>query len=363
MKNTHEISNTLQRFIDSGDITGGSLIIRNKDEVLLDFSVGYADNVRTRKVDENTIYRLASMTKPITAIAIMMLIERGLLNLNDKMTKFLPTYAKHPQCAKIVISHLLSHCSGLGQDMAGMFAAEDMSSLDDRLQDRVDRWADLQPDFAPGEKTGYSPCVAFDILGRIVEILSDMELNQFLSKELFEPLEIKDIGFTLNEEQKTRLSVITHHDIRLPPGMRMPNFDVVDASFNNYFSGSAGLYGSRKAYDSIVRLLTNEGIVEGTRLLKPATIQAMRTENPVCEWEMDKGQRWGLGMCVFGGPTISNIMVAPGSYGWSGAFGTHFFIDPSAQMSVLLMLNADHLGGAASPISRAIENAVWEYSS
>ena len=230
----------------------------------------------------------------------------------------------------------------------------------DKLADRVTRWKDLVPDFTPGTATGYSPSVGFEILGRIIEVISGMELDAYLCQTIFEPLKMADTAFILNDEQKNRKSIL-HHDpeapvVPIPGDYKMG--DYIDASIGGYFSGAAGLYGTAADYNRFVRMLANGGELDGVRILKEETVRLMSTASN--ELYMKPGVRWGLGVQVYESPEITGACIPEGGYSWSGAYGTHFFVWPENNLSFVLMLNCDNLGGSESYISRMIEKAIYE---
>ncbi len=359
MKNYDGVKELLQAYVDNNEIAGASIIIQEGDETVLKAGVGWADEEKQKPVNEHTIYRLASMTKPVTAVAVMILSDEGRLKIEDPISKYLPEYAGTEK-EDIQIVHLLNHSCGLGMVMhPGMIQAMMLSEPEhDRLEDRVRRWAKkLAPDFPAGTATGYSPSTGFDIAGRIVEVVSGMELDAFFRKRIFEPLGITDIAFTLNEEQKSRRGCVFHDGNSSP--MNPDKLEVyVDASLAGYFSGSAGLFGTAENYNRIVQMLAHDGCYHGVQLLKKETAQQMHT--PCNDLFADPGIRWGLGMQVFGSPQETGYYVNEGSYSWSGAYGTHFIIDPKADRTFVLMLNSDNLGGSQSYISRAVEKAIWE---
>lgn len=175
----------------------------------------------------------------------LILEEQGRLDFDAPIARYLPEYAGTDKEAVRVV-HLLNHTCGLGMlGHPGMVKALMLSDvLRDKLADRVSRWKDLPLDFPAGTQTGYSPSVGFEILGRILEVQSGMELDAFLRKVIFEPLRMTDTAFILNEEQRSRLAVL-HHDPEAPvvptPGDYQME-DYADAGFAGYFSGAAGLY-------------------------------------------------------------------------------------------------------------------------
>lgn len=362
MKNYENVRRVLQDYVANNEIAGASIIIQEGDEVCLKASVGWQDDGKKIPVNEHTIYRLASMTKPITAAAVMILSDEGKLDIGDPISKYLPEYAGTDK-EKIQIIHLLNHSCGLGMVMCpGMMQSMALSDPEhDRLEDRVRRWTELILDFPVGTATGYSPSVGFDIAGRIVEVVSGMELDEFFRKKIFEPLGIEDITFILNEEQRTRRSVVFHDkklDENPSPASPTSIEPYADASLAGYFCGSAGLFGTAEDYNKIVQMYAHDGYYNGVQLLKKETVQRMRTASN--DLLAAPGVKWGLGMQVFGTMEETGYCVNEGSYTWSGAYGTHFFIDPKANRTFVLMLNSDNLGGSASYISRAVEKAIWE---
>lgn len=361
MKNYENVKALLQQYVDNNEIAGADIIIREGGRLALMAGVGWQNEAKTIPVDEHTIYRLASMTKPVTAIAIMILSEEGKLDIQDPIGKYITEYVGTDK-ENIRIIHLLNHTCGLGMLMhPGMQQAMDLSDVKhDRLADRVARWKDLKPDFPAGTETGYSNNVGFELAGRIVEIVSGMELDQFFEERIFRPLGISDMTFTLNDEQTKRRSICFHGKIpeALLSDAPADLESYIDASIAGFFSGAAGLFGTAADYDRIVQMLADGGIFNGVRLLKEETVLQMHT--PVNNLAPQPGVLWGLGMQVFGEPEKTGYYVHKGSYSWSGAYGTHFFIDPAADRTFVLMLNNDNLGGSMSYVSRAVEKAIWE---
>ena len=351
----------LEELVKKGQLPGACLLVHEGQEIVLKESVGMADEAKQQPVTERTIYRLASMTKPITTVAALTLFQQGKIDLDASIATYLPEYAgTDKEGAKVL--HLLNHSCGLGMlGHQGMLQAMTLSDVKhDKLKDRVKRWKDLVPDFPPSTATGYSPSVGFEILGRILEVISGMELDTFLSQTIFGPLEMQDTTFILDGEQKRRLSILYHDPgapiVPTPGDFQME--DYVDASFAGYFSGAAGLYSTADDYSRFVRMLSGGGGYKGVRILNPETVAKMST--PSHDLFPRPGVHWGLGVQVFGAPEETGFYVHEGSYSWSGAYGTHFFVDPKANRSFVLMLNCDNLGGSESYISRLIEKTLYE---
>ena len=291
----------------------------------------------------------------------MRFVEAGKLSLETKVCDLIPAYGeKYPELS---VLHLLNHSCGIGMTgMRGMMDAAALADPSDRLEGRVLKWAALEPDFAPGTNTGYSGEVGFDLLGRLLEIADGRELDEILADTVLQPLGMHDTVFVLNGEQKSRAaSVFQDRTIERTPmfeAMGRMLIETSDASLAGYFAGSSGLWGCADDYDRLAQMYLNGGSLDGVRILKEETVRQMRTPSNGLQIKPDV--YWGLGMQVFGDPKASGVFVNPGAFGWSGALGTHFFADPSAGVSFVLMLNADGLNGSESHISRKMEKILLE---
>jgi len=358
----------LQGLVDEQKILGAHLMVNEGTEIVLSESVGWRDEERSKPVTKDTVFQLASMTKPVTTIAALQLVERGLIDLAAPIGTYLPEYADGDK-ADVRIRHLLNHSCGLGMLMhQGMVQAMMLSDVhNDKLADRVSRWSALVPDFAPGTAMGYSPNVGFDILGHIIELVSGETLDAYFDGHVFAPLGIRDMGFVLSEEQKARKSAL-YHDPTEPPVVTPGDFgdldDYIDASLSGYLSGAAGLFGTADSYNRIVRTLANQGELDGARILDDQSVRLMGTPSDYLPMSPESltipGVTWGLGVKVFGEPEVTGYAVPAGSYCWSGAYGTHFFVEPAINQSFTLMLNSDNLGGSESYVSRMVERALFD---
>ena len=266
-----------------------------------------------------------------------------------------------PAEREITIRDLLSHSSGLEQGMIGLLAM-----LKDR-RERVDlvaqaeRYAQYPLDFQPGCGTGYSPLAGFDVLARVIEVLSGMDAAQYYKANIFQPLGMQDTAFHLNEEQKKRL---VHVYCR-------KNGKLVDVTGSKedlpkkfhfgerYICGAGGLYATLTDYGAFAQMLQNGGSYRGTQILKSETVQLMCTEAPVKHLEPEPGFVWGLGVKIRQDPVRGGSAATKGTYGWSGAFGTHFFVSPADDLNCVLMLNRSDLDGAGSYISKKVEELVF----
>ncbi len=324
---------------------------------------GLADIEFGRKMTRDTTFRLASMTKPITGVAVMILVERGLIGLDDPVAKYLPELGQwrvaggEALARPVTIRDLLTHSSGLGQETSLCAEAEarlpeDMISLENVVR----MYAGVPLDFQPGTKTGYSAMAGMNVLARVVEVVSGMRFASFIATEIFNPLGMGDTTYEPNNHQWNRIAeVYEPYTLEKQPigragheGFRRP-----------YDCGSAALVGTLPDYLRFALMLSNGGELNGARVLQEETVRLMATPQlPEDLPGLGEGQNWGLSMRVTTRQTDAQPLPA-GCFGWSGAYGTHFWIDPAHNACVVLMA-AGNVGGASSPLSREVEKAVTE---
>lgn len=391
MKTCH-ISEALHAFVDKGELAGYGVIIRKDGEIILDETYGYADLKQRKPIDDDTLFRMASMTKCVTAVGIMKLIEEGNLELDAPLSRYLPEFAgmgvanddryvfhegmemkeilpklltfsmnkvkRIPADREITIRDLLSHSSGLQQGVAGMMAMMKHSKKDN-LQQRIAAYSRYALDFQPGTGTGYSPCAAFDILGYLIGKITDMGVEEAYRKLIFEPLGMDSATFKPTDWQqkhvantytmeKGKLTDITGTDKDLEGIMRTEKGA-------DYVAGSAGLYCTVKDYEKLACMLESNG----GGFLKEETVELMHTEAPRIHLEPEPGYVWGLGVKIRQDPEKGGSPCTKGTYGWSGALGTHFFISPEDHLDVVFAAHRADLGGSSSYISKELENLVF----
>lgn len=354
-----DIQITMEELVASNEMAGAALIVRRNGQEIYRGKWGFADIENQVPVEYDTMYRLASMSKPITAAAVMQLWEKGKLHLDDAIGNYLESYEDR-KSGSVTIRDLLSHSSGLGMEPEGVAFAESLMDPKDRLKNRVDRWSTLPLDFEPGTATGYSAIVGFDILGRIVEIISGQDYESYLKEYLLGPLGIKDVTFTLTEDQQRRMAKLYNTENGQHIFLETDSLgEQINPMKAGYFSGAAGMSGSVEGYDVFTSMLANEGEWNGVRVLEKETVRRMHQRGAKTELLMGPGLYWGLGMEIFADPKAIGIAVAPGTYGWSGAYGTHMFIHPDSGISATFVMNRGNIGGAGSPIARKVEELVF----
>ncbi len=361
------VSATVTADIADGKI--GCAAVALVDAQSIKFERYYSGDERF-SITKDTLFRLASMTKPITAVAVMLLVEAGQIGLDDEVRRYLPAFdemwvgrrvenhiERLHKAEPITIRQLLSHASGLGSGDVGNFA--DAQRPEEGLRDLaggVDFYATVPLDFAPGSAHAYSAVFGFDVLARIVEVVAGTTFDKFLKTEIFDKLGMTDTTFTPTDDQWARLVAMhTVKDGVVQVAPMTPNA-IFFSLPTHYFCGGAGLAGTMRDYARFARMLIGRGTLDGKQLLKEETVAEMATPQITACNRPDAPDFWGLGMRV-----IQRDRHLPiGSYGWSGAFGTHFWIDPVNELSGLYMKNSRVDGGAGASTSRTFERDVYE---
>jgi CubicO group peptidase (beta-lactamase class C family) len=355
----------IQGHLDGKDFSGAVTLVARKGRVVHFEAHGLADVEAHKAMAKDTLFRLASMTKPVTAVSILMLLEEGKLVLSDPISKFIPEY-KNPKVAawtlpndsagaglrlvpaarEITVQDLLTHTSGLANGFegpAGDFVRRANLPAGGSLDERVKRAAKLPLNFQPGTQWEYSPSTGFDTLGRIVEILSGMSLDQFFKTRVFDPLGMKDTFFTVPASRQSDLAVAY---TKGENGLSRPQAPAARTEpEGRYFSGAGGLTGSAADYLAFSQMLLNGGQLNGVRLLGRKTIELMTSDaigaldlRNYAGDQVLKGYGFGLGVRVRRSTGDNGWMGSIGDYGWAGALGTYFWIDPKEQLIGIVMI-------------------------
>ena len=390
------IDSTIQSYVKNAELSGAALMVRKGGKVVYHNKWGWTDIADQTPITDASVFRMMSMTKPVTAVGILKLMEKGLLSLDDPITKFLPLFQNmqvsidkryefrpgmnplsllpkmlffrmgnvktEPATRDITIRDLLSHSSGLAQGIVGLLAMRKDKSIKKSLAQQADVLSQYVLDFQPGTGTGYSPLAGFDMLTRILEVASGMDADAYFRKEIFDPLGMADSFFWPNDTQKQHIvKCYKRKKNRLVDvtGTKDDMYGIL-ACEAGYIAGCGGLFSTLADYDRFAQMLANGGTLDGVTILKPETVELMHTEAPEKHMEPDPGQVWGLGVKIRQDPAKGNLPVTAGTYGWSGAFGTHFFISPKDDLSCVWMTNRTDLGGSGSYISAKIEKLVFE---
>ena len=361
------IAPAMDKYIQGQLVPGTVTLVARKGKVVYFEAQGYKDAENKKPMTTDTIFRLASMTKPITSVALMMLYEEGRFLLSDPIAKWIPEFANpvvkkatpnnmyglatttEPAKRPITVHHLLTHTAGLSNAYRGLTIPEYLESQkrakpDETVADMVKRYAKVPLNYHPGEAWEYSRATC--VVGRLVEILSGMTLDEFFKKRIFEPLEMKDTHFFLPLNKLDRFANA------YKPGEKgkiaLLEAATPDSAFvkepHVYFMGSGGLVGTAADYFRFSQMLLNGGQYNGVRLLSRKTIEFM-TKNHIGDLEMwlaGPYEGFGLGFAVDRDiNTVKTGLVtnhpgpvpwSPGSYYWGGAYCTFFWVDPVEQL-------------------------------
>jgi CubicO group peptidase (beta-lactamase class C family) len=347
------IRTAMQRYIDRKEIAGAVTLVARRGRIAWLESQGAMDLDSRKPMDPGTIFRIASMTKPIASVAAMMLYEQGHFQLTDPISRFIPEF-KNPRVAvasapapyrivpadrEITIRHLLTHTAGLPNTYTGFMVSEynklaASRQAGDTVGDLVKKLAGLPLDFQPGSQWAYGP--ATDVVGHLVEVISGMPLDRYLDEKIFAPLGMSDTAFYQPDSKTARMATI-YAPVQ-GGGIRANPLPAPAAK--KYFSGAGGLSSTIGDYARFCQMLLDGGQLDGKRLLSRKTVELM-TANHIGDlklWSSLPGQRFGLGFSVRTDLGDSANLASVGSYGWGGAFGTYFWIDPKEQMFGILMI-------------------------
>lgn len=376
-----------QRRVDSGEMAGAVTLVARRGQIVQFEPVGVMDLESKKPMAKDTLFRLASSSKPVTATAILILMEEGKLKLTDPVSKFIPEFRNQrvaveaerqappmtdrpamppklytvPAEREITIVDLLTHTSGLGSGGAGN--AEFAKLLAERkptdtLADFIPKLGAVPLDFQPGTKWRYSGLAAFDTLGRIVEVASGMSFDRFLKERLFAPLGMKDTGFAVPESEQGRLPTIynrTESGLQKAPPRLMSSI---------YFSGGGGLVSTVPDYFRFAQMLANGGTLDGKRILSPWTVELMMSNNVGDLFlgqigRAAQGMGFGLGGEVVLNNAAARMRKPNGSYGWDGAFGTYWWVNRKEQMVVIFFVQTPGRGHQYE-MDNAVSQAVIE---
>ena len=356
-----KISEFTQRAVDEGRHAGFVTMVARHGKIVHFASVGNYGIENDKPLEKDTLFRIYSMTKPVTAVAMMMLYEEDKFQMSDPVSKYLPELADlklfkdgeiSEESFNPTIEQLFTHTAGFTywfradtEAVDGMYQDADLDNSAN-LDEYVDRLAKLPLSFEPGTRYHYS--VAFDVLGAIIEKLSGQSLDVFFRERIFLPLEMHDTFFSVPDEKLDRLAS-NHYWDREQSALILPPAEVARSwSDVTLFSGGGGLVSTAMDYMVFCEMLRSGGSYNGTRILGPKTIQYMTADHLTAEVRFNgatdfpeshlyKGQSNGLGFGVMVEPALSEVISSAGAYSWGGAAGTKFWIDPEEDLVAILM--------------------------
>jgi len=352
-----KLRSTLQLHIDRGRIPGAVAVIGRAGQVELCEAMGRQDPQAGTAMQADSIFRIYSMTKPLVSLAILMLMEDGLIQMNQPLSLFLPEFA-NPQVAveeggsvrltparrEATVHDLLRHTSGLTYEFLGdnsvqrQYKAADVDSRARTNRELCKLLASLPLQDQPGTWFQYSRST--DVLGGIVEVVSGRTLGQFLAERIFGPLGMKDTAFTVPREQWGRIAEPFEKD----PDSGQPVVMIDAREVPAYESGGGGLLGTAGDYARFLTMMRNRGSFEGARLVSRKTVEWMTSDHlggmPAYNDLLIPGYGFGLGFAVRTHPGMAPQPGSVGQYFWSGIGGTSFFVDPAEDVFAMLMTQA-----------------------
>ena len=361
------IGAAMQEMVAKNEVSGAVTVVVAKDKVLHLESTGLADIASKRPMTPDTIFWIASMTKPITGTAVLMLQDEGKLNVADPVSKYLPEFAalKTPsgKPANLTITQILTHTSGLGEaDAEGAKKARTLAEM-------IPLFLAAPMQYEPGEKWKYTQS-GINTAARIVEVVSGKTFDAFLQERLFNPLGMKDTTFYISEAQRPRL--VTAYAKNKDTGAleAVPPRADYDGTRNRPPQGNGGLYSTAVDYARFAQMLLNGGTLEGHRYLSADAMKYLSTPQtassmPTGFFQNDTfGQRgmnygWGIATCVLRTPHEGvAATLSPGSFGHGGAWGTQAWVDPVKGVAYVMMVQrANFPNSDASPVRLAFQEA------
>ncbi len=367
------INTSLREDLDSGLISCAAAAVVCGDKLVYRNFAGNAFDGVT--LNGSHLFRMASMTKPVTAVCVMQQMERGKLALEDPVEKYIPALANltvgvadgegklvssHPAPRPITVKDLLTHSSGLGSGPLFDKLFWPDHHLLPTIGEMAQLWGQSYLQFDPGSAFSYSGLVGFDVLAHLVELTSDMAYEDYAKENLFAPLGMTDTCFTPNADQWSRIVQMcaTENGKAVPVDMGAHVFGNLPTT---YHSGGAGLVSSLDDYLRFAHMLVSDGVSFGVRILKEETVRSMRVPQlPPMTPGTDDTYSWGLSMRVATADDGSQKPLTAGCYGWSGAYGTHFWCDPVRQLCAVYCSNMTTAGGSGALTARHMEKAVFD---
>ncbi len=348
----------LRRFVDDKQVAGAVALVATPDKIIHLDAVGHADIAAAQPMRTDSIFWIASMTKPITGTSILMLQDEGKLSVDDLVAKHIPAFKNLKTAdgkpARITIRHLLTHTSGLSD--LPFASTRGLTKLEDLIPLIVAR----PVKFEPGSKWEYCQS-AINTAGRIVEVASGLPFDTFLERRLFGPLGMKDTTFYPSAAQIKRLATTyrrTREGNLAPLERSLVNREHPEVR-DRFPAANGGLFSTASDYSRFCRMILNDGAFEGKRYLKPESVRLMTTlQTGDIKTGFTPGNGWGLGWCVVRSPQGVTAALSPGSFGHGGAFGTQAWIDPTAKRIYILMVQrADFPNSDASDVRRDFQAA------
>jgi len=354
------IDKVLKDYIEKEEVSGAVALIFRKGKIGYFKSFGMKDKEQNQEMTDDAIFRIASMTKAVTTVGVMMLWEEGHFTLDDPISKFIPQFSTmtimggEKANKEITIRHLLTHTSGLSYAFMGPQEVYDFYTDNDiyggfgktrgTIGETIKRLATIPLIHQPGEKFQYG--MSADVLGYLIEVISGMTLEDFFQQKIFEPLEMTDTHFFLPQTKENRLAALYGMDstnqLKRIVGEAKSGFlnysdYVTHASNPNYFSGGGGLLSTASDYCNFLQMLLTNGRFKTKQFLSHKTVELMTSNQTGKMYPYTKGEVFGFGFAISEGPSETGTIESKRSYRWLGLFNTHFWIDPEEQLIGIIL--------------------------
>ncbi len=359
----------LRQYVDDGRLAGWQVMVSRHGKVAHLTSYGFADQEAGRPVEPDTLWRIYSMTKPLTSVAAMMLWEEGAFELSDPVSRWLPEFSQPrvftggtaarpvtvPATEPIRVWHLLTHTAGLTYGFHRVHVTDELHRLRGfelgapeglDLAGCVRAWAELPLTFQPGAEWNYSE--ATDVLGRLIEVVSGQPLDTFFAQRILGPLGMRDTFFGCPPQLRGRLAALYTGSPARPKAFRN---DAIGQGVTapTWLSGGGGLVSTTRDYTRFTWMLLHGGELEGVRLLSPRTVRYMTRNHlpggadltafgrPLFAETRFDGVGFGLGFGVVVDPVAYRTLTSVGEYHWGGMASTTFWVDPAEHLTVVFM--------------------------
>ncbi len=367
----------IEQRIAAGELTGAVTIVARRGQVAHVSVHGVMDLESRRPMRDDTLFRIASMTKPIVGVGVMLMVEENKLHLDDPVARYVPEFRNLrvavarpaggsggspgfdavPLQREVTIKDLLTHVSGLGSGPMSDSTIEPIARKEgETLADYIPRLGATVLEFQPGSRWTYSPGAGFETLGRVLEIVSGQPLDEFFAKRIFAPLGMRDITFWPTDAEWPRVATIYRREESGLAKVVSPNDTL---SRGVYFRGSGGLFSTAESYVPLGIMLANGGELGGVRLLSRKSVEMLGAVHvPDTLPGRPAGEGFGLSVRVVTDHAARGTLLSDGTYGWSGAQGTHFFVDPKEELVGVLMIQTPNVREIRGDFENLVAQAI-----
>ena len=356
------LQSRLDEHIRMSRVSGAHLVVTQGGETVCEVTGGWQNPMTKEPIRTDAVYRLASMTKPVTATAALIAVDQGLFGLDDLVSDYLPGYANmmvaelvdgkvqiaRPSGVPLRIWHMLSHCSGVmaGTALGAQIRNETPPEALQSLETVVDYCADQPLAFEPTTYTAYCAYAAFDVVARIIELRSGMTYHDFLKKYIFEPLGMKDTTYTPSDDQWARMIAMTDKLDFYGLAVTDMGKHTFEGFPLTYTCAGAGLVSTMEDYVKFSVMLLQKGRYGDKQLFAPELLAEMNKLRLPTDTPCLDPVQWGLGVRVVAEPGA----LPYDSFGWSGAYGTHFWVDPVNEITAVYMRNSRWYGSGGGGV-------------